>query len=292
MTQEVMHVIRKLSVVILTGMLVILFSMIISGLSGCTDNNMTMNGYSPGKVSVKSDVSFGQVLVDGNGNTLYIFSKDVNGESACQDGSCAANWPSFYSEMIEAGSGLDVADFSVIEHADGSKQNTYKGWPLYYYAGDKNPGDINGDGVGNVWFVAKPDYSIMIAEGQLTGLDGKDYTDSYTVGTGQTVYFTDQEGNTLYIFKNDTKDQNNFTKQDFSNNDFWPIFYTEIESLPGVLSKADFGEIDVYGKPQLTYKGWPLYYFGQDEKRGDTKGVSVPQPGIWPVVNSGLSAAQ
>ncbi|WP_425564114.1 hypothetical protein [Saccharothrix xinjiangensis] len=45
------------------------------------------------------------------------------------------------------------------------------------------------------------------------------------------------------------------------------------------------GSIQVYGKTQLVYRGWPLYYFGQDQQRGDTKGVSVPRPGVWPIVN-------
>lgn len=57
------------------------------------------------------------------------------------------------------------------------------------------------------------------------------------------------------------------------------------------MSATDFGEIDVHGKMQLTYKGWPLYYFGQDQNRGETKGVSVPAPGVWPIVNMNTSQA-
>ncbi|MEJ7645711.1 MAG: hypothetical protein WKF87_14045 [Chryseolinea sp.] len=65
-----------------------------------------------------------------------------------------------------------------------------------------------------------------------------------------------------------------------------PIFYTAIEELPSAMNKGDFGEIDVFGQKQLTYKGWPLYYFGHDAARSDNKGISFPSPGVWPIVNT------
>jgi hypothetical protein len=53
-----------------------------------------------------------------------------------------------------------------------------------------------------------------------------------------------------------------------------------------------FGTIDVFGKKQLTYNGWPLYYFGDDEGAvGANKGVSVPKPGIWPIAAKDIAAA-
>jgi predicted lipoprotein with Yx(FWY)xxD motif len=96
---------------------------------------------------------------------------------------------------------------------------------------------------------------------------------------------TDAEGRTLYIFVNDSRNTNNFTNEDFSNDAVWPIFYVDIEALPGSLDEADFGVISVFGRDQLTYRGWPLYYFGQDAERGENKGISFPRPGIWPIAN-------
>lgn len=169
-------------------------------------------------------------------------------------------------------------------------QTTYKGWPLYYYSPTSDgikeaPEETSGQGANSVWYVVKPTYSLMIANAQLVGLDGKNYKIDYTEGEERSTYFTDANGRTLYIFINDTQDTNNFTNEDFSNDAFWPIFHVKIEDLPGNMNEEDFGEITVFGRPQLTYKGWPLYYFGQDQQRGENKGVSVPRPGVWPIVN-------
>ena len=91
---------------------------------------------------------------------------------------------------------------------------------------------------------------------------------------------------------NDTRNTNNFTAADFSNNGVWPIVEITLNKAPSILNEAGFGTIDVFGRTQLTYKGWPLYYFGQDTARGDNKGVSVPNPGVWPIINVNTAPAQ
>jgi predicted lipoprotein with Yx(FWY)xxD motif len=291
MTIELLNLLRKLRMTLFSGVTIIVISLIITVLSGCSKNDNTTPA-SKSKIIITSNTAFGNILSDGQGNTLYFFSKDVAGKSTCETGTCAVNWPSYWADQVVAGSGLDISDFSAVSHADGSMQDAYKGWLLYYYLGDTKPGDVNGDGIGGVWFVAKPDYSVMLGMEQLTGLDGKDYTGNFQVGTGETIFLTDSAGNTLYAFSHDSKDTNTFTSQDFSNNSYWPVFYSDMKSVPSLLTSGDFGEISVSGRQQLTYKGWPLYYFGQDQARGDTKGVSVPQPGVWPVVNQDTPAAQ
>lgn len=241
----------------------------------------------PAESSVKlaDDVTFGSILTDAEGMSLYFFSLDTKNTSACTSAGCLGAWPIFYQEDIVVDAGLDVADFATINRADGGKQTTYKGWPLYYFAGDSAEGDTAGDKVNDVWYIAKPDYSLMYVRAQLVGNDGLNYLDDYTVGDAQTFYITDIEGRTLYGFIQDTKDTNNYTNSDFSNNDFWPIAEIEMDKIPSILDAADFGTIDVFGRTQITYKGWPLYYFGPDTERGDNKGVSVPSPGVWPIVN-------
>jgi predicted lipoprotein with Yx(FWY)xxD motif/plastocyanin len=245
----------------------------------------------PPDIMLVDDPELGLILTDGMGYTLYYFTKDALPDTSLCTGGCLDNWPLFYAENPEPGEGLDMEDFGVIEHPEGGMQTTYKGWPLYYWINDLNPGETNGEGVGNVWFVAKPNYSIMLMDGLLIGKDGVTYTGTYEQGEEMVQYFVDEYGNTLYIFVNDTYGQNNFTNEDFSNNGVWPVYEEELQGVASTLDKSLFASIDVHGHQQLTYKGWPLYYFGADAQRGHTTGVSVPSPGIWPVAVQGLEDA-
>lgn len=236
--------------------------------------------------------SLGQVLTGSNGKTLYFFAPDANGSATCS-GQCADVWPAFYKEAPLLESGLTATDFTTITRTDGSRQTAYKGWPLYYYQKDLKAGDVNGENVGGMWTVAKTNYTISMGAGQLVGNDGKLYTSEYKEGAATSIYFTDQQGRTLYGFANDRNNTNNYTKADLSNNPIWPLFeVTSLAEIPSTLKKSDFSTITVFGHTQLTYKGWPLYYFGPDAGiRGNTKGVSVPRPGIWPIVNAGTTIA-
>ncbi len=263
--------------------------------TGCqkTDNSAPASKYA---VSISTDATLGQYLVDKNNQTLYFFSNDYKGLNSCSGG-CAAFWPYFFAGTLTTanlGPGLNLSDFKTID-VNGVSQTTYKGWPLYYYAPQGTSleprGEITGEAVSN-WFVAKPDYTVMLAYGQLVGNDGKDYLDTYAEGTGNTLYFTDANGATLYTFSPDSFDINKFTKADFSNNAVWPIYDTTKIVVPSFLDKTEFHSITVHGRKQLVYKGWPLYYFGADNKvQGNTKGVSVPVPGKWPVGEKGLISA-
>jgi predicted lipoprotein with Yx(FWY)xxD motif len=105
------------------------------------------------KVSKKEGV--GSFLTDIKGMTLYTFKKDTPGKSACE-GPCVDNWPLFFREKVEPKDGLAAADFATITRADGKKQTTYKGMPLYYFIKDTKPGDTMGQGVKDVWSVAAP----------------------------------------------------------------------------------------------------------------------------------------
>lgn len=245
-------------------------------------------------VRLSSDATFGNILTNSEGFTLYFFAPDSNGESNCSGG-CIDAWPVFNASELTLDNGLDEGDFGSITRGDGAIQTTYKGWPLYLFGNDANAGDVNGDGSGGVWFVAKPDYSVMVTRAQLVGRDSNgdetNLTGNYEPGDEQTFYITDADGNTLYSFSNDNNNKNNFTAEDFSNDPVWPIFEETLENIPSTLDEADFGSIDVFGRQQLTYKGWPLYYFGQDTQRGDNFGVGFPAAGIWPILNTDTEAA-
>jgi predicted lipoprotein with Yx(FWY)xxD motif len=100
------------------------------------------------------ETSLGTVLVGPEGMTLYTFDKDTQGAamSACVD-KCIENWPPFLAGEGAMAEGewtlVDVKD------ADGAtkKMWAYDGWPLYYWVKDSVPGDVTGDGVGDVWHV-------------------------------------------------------------------------------------------------------------------------------------------
>jgi len=239
-------------------------------------------------IQITNNATLGKVMTDKAGKTLYFFSMDATpGASACTGG-CLAVWPVFYSANPTLGdTSLHAADFATITRADGAKQTTYKGWPLYYYASDAAAGDTKGENFNKVWYVAKPDYTVMLANKQLVGNDGVEYTSAYVPGKEVTQFLTDDYGRTLYAFTPDKFKKNNYTKADFSNNPTWPIYEVSvIKGIPSSLARTDFDNVHVFDRVQLSYKGWPVYYFGPDAMtKGNTKGVSVPKPGVWPILN-------
>jgi predicted lipoprotein with Yx(FWY)xxD motif len=103
----------------------------------------------------------GRILVDGQGRTLYLFEADKAGKSTC-NGACASAWPPYLSPgALQAGTGVTGSLLGTTVRVDdgGGTQVTYHGHPLYYYAGDSEPGDTNGQGLdqfGAKWYVVGP----------------------------------------------------------------------------------------------------------------------------------------
>jgi predicted lipoprotein with Yx(FWY)xxD motif len=98
------------------------------------------------------DSDLGSILVDADGMTLYLFQSDTDGTSTCYD-DCAATWPALVDEAPSAGDGVDESLLGTTERDDGEMQVTYDGQPLYHFASDRAPGDTEGQGVGDIWFV-------------------------------------------------------------------------------------------------------------------------------------------
>lgn len=109
-------------------------------------------------VNVAHDTTIGAFLTGEDGKTLYVLTKDTPGVSTCT-GSCATAWPPFVLDAGEsAKGGADVTgSFGTLSRADGTTQVTYKDAPLYYFSGDASAGEVNGQGLNGVWFVASPD---------------------------------------------------------------------------------------------------------------------------------------
>jgi predicted lipoprotein with Yx(FWY)xxD motif len=104
-------------------------------------------------VMLAHTTAHGLYLTDTRGMTLYTFTKDTPGTSACT-GACIGLWPPFNTTPIEPPSFVKIADFGTVNREDGLNQLSYMDRPLYYYSKDINPGDTNGEGFNNAWYVA------------------------------------------------------------------------------------------------------------------------------------------
>lgn len=218
--------------------------------------------------------SLGTVLADGEGLTLYRFDNDTAKPpvSNC-DGDCAATWPPALATSADVlVRGVDQALVSTIERADGGRQITVAGWPVYHFVEDTAPGQAKGQGLGGKWFVAAPDGKKAAPAAGLT-------LTTASVGDLGTV-LTDRDGMTLYRFDNDTADPSASTC-DGDCAVKWPPLLVDSanfgvqgvdRALVGAVTRPD-------GKLQATVAGRPLYLFADDVVCGDAKGHGVG--GLW-----------
>jgi len=110
------------------------------------------------------DSRFGRILFDGKGFALYAFTRDPTGKSVCK-GACAAAWPPYIvTNAARAGAGTQARFLGTTRRADGRLQVTYAGRPLYYYVGERQPGQILCQNVaeyGGLWLVARPNGTLV-----------------------------------------------------------------------------------------------------------------------------------
>jgi predicted lipoprotein with Yx(FWY)xxD motif len=103
--------------------------------------------------------AYGRILFDGRGFALYAFTADGRGRSKCS-GDCAEAWPPYIANgSLRAGSGVKARLLGTIRRADGRRQVTYNGKPLYYYVGDRRAGQVLCQNVfefGGLWLVVRP----------------------------------------------------------------------------------------------------------------------------------------
>jgi len=124
-----------------------------------SDDATSDNGAATGSLAL-ADSSLGEIVVDGAGLSVYVYDADTQGAqtSACT-GSCLQNWPLVLSDTATPEVDGVTGEVGTIPGPDGEFQVTLDGWPLYYFAGDAQPGDVNGQAVGGVWWVVGPDGS-------------------------------------------------------------------------------------------------------------------------------------
>ena len=237
-------------------------------------------------------------LVGPNGLSLYVFDKDAADTSNCS-GQCATNWPALTVSSatgITVGTGLTATDFATITRSDNSAlQVTSSHLPLYFFAGDSAPGDMNGDGVGGIWHLAKPGMAPATsgpstAPGSPAAVCKDEYDVVYpcpsasaeasTVSISSAGYLVGADGMTLYTFDNDDENKSNCSGDCASN---WPALIVDSEDSIDVGAGLDDDDFATAarsdGSLQVSYYGEPLYTFAGDQAAGDTNGDGVG--GVW-----------
>ncbi len=104
-----------------------------------------------------ANTSLGRIVVTGDGMTAYIFTVDKKGSgtSSCTGG-CLSAWPPITTGSTKVRASGITGKLATIKSSNGKLQVTLNGYPLYTYAGDSGPGDVNGQNVKGVWFVVSP----------------------------------------------------------------------------------------------------------------------------------------
>jgi predicted lipoprotein with Yx(FWY)xxD motif len=244
-------------------------------------------GGNAANVMLGKDDKLGSFLVDDKGMTLYLYTKDTPNTSNCYD-KCATAWPPLLTTgKPAAGDGVDASKFGTTTRKDGATQVTYNGWPLYYYAKDKKVGDITGQNVGSVWFVVSPagdKVESSAAAAPTTAPATSSGPANVMVGKSDALgsFLVDDKGMTLYLFTKDSPNTSNCYDKCATS---WPPLLTTGNPMAGDGADASkFGTTTRKdGTTQVTYAGWPLYYYAKDTKAGDTTGQGVGS--VWYVIS-------
>jgi predicted lipoprotein with Yx(FWY)xxD motif len=194
-----------------------------------------------------------------NGFTLYTFDMDTTGVSNCS-GTCLTNWPA----LIAHAGAVASAPYSLVQRASGEMQWALNGLPLYFFAGDTQAGQTNGEAVGTNWFVARtPSVAVnnhstknrlLVAHGNIVNAAG-------ALDNSRLDF-------TLYTFDDDTPGVTTCFGGCLAA---WPALYAPADAQ----AFGDFSVIvrDVNtGVKQWAYKGLPLYFYVGDGAPGDVAG--------------------
>ncbi|GAB5380038.1 MAG: hypothetical protein Alis3KO_15820 [Aliiglaciecola sp.] len=225
--------------------------------------------------TIKVDGEVLALITDNQGNSeavtedrtdfqLYTFDNDGVEQSNCTSTGCMQNWPALLANEADTA----TAPFSIFERADGHNQWAFNGQPLYFFTGDTSAGTTNGEGVGDVWFVARPapvrvfnstDDGLMIVANDLV-----------LASQGKTAEQLNDL--TLYTFDDDTANSGESTCFGGCAVTWPPLYATSADQAFGEYEIISRTESDSSQTLQWTYKGLPLYFFISDSELGDTGG--------------------
>ena len=237
-------------------------------------------------LAIAQDPAVGSFLTDAEGNALYLFTPDTTpGESTCYD-DCAEAWPPLApAEGMTLPAGVP-GELTTIERTDGTQQVAYNDIPLYYFVRDEQPGDVNGQGVGGVWFIVPPGAThgpYPAAPGEGTPVPASNVQIGFTEELGP--FLTDAEGMTVYLFTQDV------TAGESACYDDCAVAWPPVPAADGMMLPPGIaGSLSTIertdGSQQMTYNDIPLYYYAEDAAPGDTTGQDVGD--VWYIVVPGM----
>jgi len=238
----------------------------------------TINGRSlsaTGKVNVlmsveQSTTNFMVTLMDKDGFSLYVFDNDSTQTSTCQ-GQCLVNWPAFVPNEED----VAIGDFTIFGRDDGIKQWAHNGMPLYFFKNDLVRGDVNGDGVIDLWHLILPSLTTVFTQevDSLGGVIVPEGEVHVMLRDPDTMEFVDQivdkSSFALYTFDNDSAGSSSCFDACL---DAWPPLLADATDI----AQAPFSIIDRdNGMKQWAINDMPLYFFTPDLTADDTNGEDV-----------------
>lgn len=238
----------------------------------------------PGIATVDDRV-LGTILVDLNGNTLYVRLGETEAGPSCT-GACLSDWRpapvpagGLSAQALQA-AGLDhLADgLSSFTRADGFAQLTYQGQPLYSAVGDQ-PGESQANGLDGVWYAANATPLIRIVAHPVHG--------DILVGPN---------GRTLYVYQDDEDEDLGYQCDEACSENFPPLVVSNRVFLDRGAPAGTLSALDRHAdswraqRVQVTYGGRPLYYWSRDTNPGDVTGDGIA--GLWRVARPSLGTTR
>jgi len=218
---------------------------------------------------VTQETIIGTVFTSNQGKSLYTFEVDTAGVSNC-NADCENIWPPLFA----ADNAKESGDFSVIVRDDGSKQWAFKQYPLYFFNKDEVAGDVNGENVNQVWFVARPDpWQEKNVDDTTRGIvfSGMSSVINVTDTGAISTVRKDRDGFSLYTFKSDDSNAGSSSCNGMCAT-VWPPLYAD----KGARSTGDFNIITRDdGSQQWAFKSYPIYFYKFDTTQGQTLGHGI-----------------
>ncbi|WP_411104590.1 SCO0930 family lipoprotein [Streptomyces sp. cmx-4-9] len=247
-------------------------------------------GAAAGQLKVQQLGDLGTAVTDGQGFTLYRFDKDTPNppKSSCE-GDCAKAWPPVPADEATAGEGIETGLLGSVARADGTRQLTLAGWPVYRYAKDTKAGDTLGEGVGGTWHALGPDgkpstaAKAAPAPEEQKEEEGKEEKKEAELSVNPNAMLghvvADAQGRTLYRFDKDSAWPMKIGCVGACVDTWKPAAPVDKAKVSGIAPELIGSVKRPDGTEQLTIDCWPVYSFTGDTQPGDIKGHN--KQGLW-----------